>query len=39
VKKGLWYVNDARAEIVLRKSTEGMWEELLGRSERKANAI
>ena len=39
VKKGLWYVNDARADIVLRKSTEGMWEELLGRSERKANAI
>jgi putative transcriptional regulator len=39
VKKGLWYVNDARAEIVLRKSTDGMWEELLGRSERKANAI
>jgi putative transcriptional regulator len=39
VKKGLWYVNDARAEIVLRKSTEGLWEELLGRSERKANAI
>jgi putative transcriptional regulator len=39
VRKGLWYVNDARADIVLRKSTEGMWEELLGRSERKANAI
>ena len=39
VKKGLWYVNDARADIVLRKSTEGMWEELLGRSERKANSI
>jgi putative transcriptional regulator len=39
VKKGLWYVNDARADIVLRKSTDGMWEELLGRSERKANAI
>jgi putative transcriptional regulator len=38
-KKGLWYVNDARADIVLRKSTDGMWEELLGRSERKANAI
>jgi putative transcriptional regulator len=39
VKKGLWYVNDARADIVLRKSVDGMWEELLGRSERKANAI
>lgn len=39
VKKGLWYVNDARADVVLRKSTESMWEELVGRSERKANAI
>jgi putative transcriptional regulator len=39
VKRGLWYLNDAKADIVLRKSTEGMWEELLGRSERKANAI
>jgi len=39
VKKGLWYVNDAKADIVLRKSTESMWEELVGRSERRANAI
>jgi putative transcriptional regulator len=39
LKRGYWYVSDAKAEIVLRKSTEGMWEELLGRAERKANAI
>jgi putative transcriptional regulator len=39
VKKGLWYVNDAKADVVLRKSTESMYEELVGRSERKANAI
>jgi putative transcriptional regulator len=39
VKRGLWYVNDAKADIVLRKSTESMWEELVGRSERKANSI
>ena len=39
VKRGLWYLQDPKADIVLRKSTEGMWEELLGRSERKANAI
>jgi len=39
IKKGLWYVHDAKAELVLRRSTEGMWEELLGRSERKANSI
>ena len=39
IKKGLWYVNDARADLVLRKPTESLWEELVGRSERKANAI
>jgi putative AlgH/UPF0301 family transcriptional regulator len=39
IKQGLWYVNDAKADVVLRKSTDGMWEELLGRSERRANAI
>jgi putative transcriptional regulator len=39
LKRGFWYVHDAKAELVLRKSTEGLWEELLGRAERKANAI
>ena len=39
VKRGLWYVQDPRAELVLRTPTENMWEELVGRSERKANAI
>lgn len=39
VKRGLWYVHDAKADLVLRRSTEGLWEELLGRAERKANAI
>jgi putative transcriptional regulator len=39
VKRGLWYVHDAKADIVLRKSTESMWEELVGRAERKANSI
>jgi putative transcriptional regulator len=39
VKRGLWYLVDAKADLVLRKQTDGMWEELLGRSERKANAI
>jgi putative transcriptional regulator len=38
VKRGLWYTLDARADIVLRKA-EGLWEELVGRSERKANTI
>lgn len=39
VKRGLWYLQDARADVVLRKPTESMYEELVGRSERKANAI
>jgi putative transcriptional regulator len=39
LKRGLWYLQDANADLVLRKQTEGMWEELLGRSERKANSI
>ena len=39
VKRGLWYVQDPRADLVLRKPTENMWEELVGRSERKANSI
>jgi putative transcriptional regulator len=39
IKRGLWFVLDAKSELALRKSTEGLWEELVGRSERKANAI
>jgi putative transcriptional regulator len=38
LKRGLWYVLDARADVVLRKS-EGLWEELVVRSERKENTI
>jgi putative transcriptional regulator len=38
VKRGLWYTLDARADVVLRKA-DGLWEELVGRSERKANTI
>ncbi|MNC86103.1 hypothetical protein D3C83_17360 [compost metagenome] len=39
VKRGLWYLVDAKADIVLRKPTDSVWEELVLRSERKANAI
>lgn len=39
VRRGLWYLQDPQADIVLRKSTENLWEELVGRSERRANAI
>ncbi|MFN2643689.1 MAG: YqgE/AlgH family protein [Burkholderiales bacterium] len=39
VKRGLWYTLDPSPELLLRKSTDGLWEELVTRSERKANAI
>lgn len=39
LKRGLWYVHDAKTDLVLRKKTDGLWEELVGRLERKANTI
>ena len=38
LKRGLWYSLDARSELVLKKA-DGLWEELVGRSERRANTI
>lgn len=39
VKRGLWYVLEPQPEILLRRPTDGLWEELVGRSERKDNTI
>jgi putative transcriptional regulator len=39
IKRGLWYVDDASADLTLRKKTDGMWEELVNRLEREANTI
>lgn len=39
IDRGFWYVLDAETNLVLRKSTEGMWEELVKRSLLKANMI
>jgi len=39
IKRGLWHVLEPDAALVLRKPTEGLWEELLRRSERAANTI
>ena len=39
LKRGLWYVLDAKTDLLLQKQTDGLWEELVGRSERKANTI
>ena len=39
VKRGLWYVLPAKPEILLRKPTDSLWEDLVGRCEREANTI
>jgi len=39
IDRGFWYVLDADASLVLRKSTIGMWEELVKRSEQQKNLI
>jgi putative transcriptional regulator len=36
---GFWYVLDADADVVLRKSTSGLWEELIKRIERNKRFI
>ena len=37
--RGLWYVDKADAKLVLEKKTDGLWEELVRRSEAKAHTI
>lgn len=39
IQNDYWYVQDADAHLVLRKSTAGLWEELVKRIEQKRNAI
>jgi putative transcriptional regulator len=39
IKRGAWYVLDAEPALVTRKSTDGLWEELVRRAELRANAI
>ncbi len=39
IDRGFWYVLDADSSLVLRKSTDGMWEELLERSRRNARRV
>lgn len=39
LKRGAWYVLDPEPEVVLRRKTEGLWEELVHRAETSANAI
>lgn len=39
MKRGLWYEMKTEASLVLRKKTDGLWEELVNRSEAYADAI
>ena len=37
--RGLWFVDEPEAKLVLRRKTDGLWEELLLRLEARANTI
>jgi putative transcriptional regulator len=39
IKRGAWFLLDPDPTLVLRKPTEGMWEELVRRAEIRANGI
>ena len=39
IERGFWYVDDADVSLVLRKSTAGMWEELVKRLEQRSRGI
>jgi len=39
VRRGLWFVLEPQPDMLLRKTTDSLWEELVDRCERKANAI
>ncbi len=37
--RGLWYVDEPEAKLVMRRKTDDMWEELVRRLEARANTI
>lgn len=39
IDRGMWYVDEPDAKLVLEKKTDGLWEELVRRSEAKAHSI
>ena len=39
LKRGLWHVKEPEAKLVLRKKTDGLWDELVRESEVKADMI
>lgn len=39
IRRGLWYVLEPQPDLVLRKSTDGLWERLVERAERREKTI
>lgn len=39
LKRGLWFVQEPEANIVMQKRVEGLWEELVARAERRRDGI
>ena len=39
IDRGLWYVDKADPKLILEKKTDGLWEELVRRSEARAHSI
>lgn len=39
IDRGMWYVDEPDAKLVLEKKTDGLWEELVRRSEARAHSI
>lgn len=39
LRRGIWFVLESDSELVMRKSTEGLWEELVKRFQRRASII
>jgi putative transcriptional regulator len=39
IRRGLWYTLEPQPDLFLRKSTDGLWEDLVNRSERRTNTI
>jgi len=39
LKRGLWHVQEPEAKLVLRKKTDGLWDELVRQSEARADMI
>jgi putative AlgH/UPF0301 family transcriptional regulator len=39
IDSGYWYVDEPDAKLILEKKTDGLWEELVRRSEAKAHSI